>query len=122
VLPYNRILNIRSRILRLEMTDAEQLLWFRLRRKQLMGIQFYRQKPVGNYIVDFYAPRAKIVIEVDGAHHHEPPGMEADAERDAYLRRLGVDILRFNNLQILRETEAVLESIRLAIVKASDKL
>ena len=103
------------------MTDAEQLLWLRLRRKQLMGVQFYRQKPLGNYVVDFYAPRAKIVVEVDGSQHHEPPAMKADAERDEYLSGLGLAVLRFDNLQVLRETESVLDTIRLVIDKAGEQ-
>jgi hypothetical protein len=54
------------------MTDSEQALWARLRGKQLKGIQFYRQRPIGNAIVDFYAPKAKLVVEVDGAQHFTP--------------------------------------------------
>ena len=103
------------------MTDAEQLLWLRLRRKQLMGVQFYRQKPLGNYVVDFYAPRAKLVVEVDGSQHHEPRAMKADAERDEYLSGLGLAVLRFDNLQLLRETESVLDTIGSAIDKAGEQ-
>lgn len=121
MLPYNRILKPRARNLRRAMTDAEQLLWLRLRRKQIGGVQFYRQKPIGNYIVDFYAPRAKIVIEVDGSQHHEPRAIEADVERDEFLSRLELNILRFNNLQVLRETESVLDMIRLAIENAGEQ-
>jgi len=121
VLPYNPTLKPRSRILRREMTDAEQLLWLRLRRKQLMGVQFYRQKPIGNYVVDFCAPRSKIVVEVDGSQHHEPAAMKADAERDEYLSGLGLNVLRFDNLQVLHETESVLDTIRMAIAKAGEQ-
>ena len=121
MLPYNRTLKPRARNLRRLMTDAERLLWLRLRRKQIGGVQFYRQKPIGNYIVDFYAPRAKIVIEVDGSQHHEPRAVEADIERDRFLSRLNLNILRFNNLQVLLETESVLDAIRLAIDKAGEQ-
>jgi very-short-patch-repair endonuclease len=121
MLPYNRILKPRARNLRREMTDAEQLLWLHLRRKQIGGVQFYRQMPIGNYIVDFYAPRAKIVIEVDGSQHDEPRAIEADVERDEFLSRLKLNVLRFNNLQVLRETESVLDTIRLAIDKAGEQ-
>jgi very-short-patch-repair endonuclease len=65
--PYNRNLKRNSRILRSNMTDAEQCLWARLRRKQLGGMQFYRQKPLGPYIADFYCATAKLVIELDGS-------------------------------------------------------
>jgi very-short-patch-repair endonuclease len=71
--------------------------------------------------VDFYAPRAKIVVEVDGSQHHEPAAMKTDAERDERLSRLGLNVLRFDNLQVLRETESVLETIRMAIAKAADQ-
>ncbi len=115
MLPYNTALKSRSRKLRREMTDAERALWLHLRRKQLLGIQFYRQKPLGNFIVDFYAPRAKVVIEVDGSQHGESSAVEADAVRDEYLSGLGLAVLRFDNLQVLRETTAVLEAIRLKL-------
>lgn len=120
MLPYNRTLKTRSRKLRREMTDAGQLLWLRLRRKQISGVQFYRQKPLGNYIVDFYAPRARIVIEVDGSQHLEPFAIEADIKRDEFLARSRLRVLRFDNLQVLRETESVLDTIRLAIDKTGE--
>ena len=52
------------------MTDAERFLWSRVRRKQLKGFQFYRQKNIGNYIVDFYCPAAKLIVEIDGGQHY----------------------------------------------------
>ena len=60
------------------MTDSENVLWLRLRRKQLLGVQFYHQKPIGNYVVDFFAPRARLVVEVDGSQHMEDPLVRAD--------------------------------------------
>ena len=67
------------------MTEAEKLLWSKVRKKQLKGYQFYRQKNIGNYIVDFYCPAAKLVIELDGGQHYSPKGKEKDKRRDAYL-------------------------------------
>ena len=64
--PYNKYLKLPSRDLRNNMTDAEQLLWQRLRRKQILGLHFYRQKPILKFIVDFYRPSANLVIECDG--------------------------------------------------------
>jgi very-short-patch-repair endonuclease len=72
MLPYNRRLKTKARSLRTKPTDAELHLWHRLRRKQILGVQFYRQKPIANYIADFYAPVAKLVVELDGAQHWEP--------------------------------------------------
>ena len=71
MLKYRNNLKPLARQLRLNMTDAEQKLWFQLRRKQILDIVFYRQKPIGNYIVDFYAPSQKLVVEVDGAPGHQ---------------------------------------------------
>jgi very-short-patch-repair endonuclease len=82
-----------------------------LRGKQLAGVQFYRQKPIGNYIVDFYAPKARLVVEIDGSQHLEAPHAAKDRERDEYLGRLGVTVLRINGRQVLKETEAVMELI-----------
>ncbi len=93
------------------MTEAEQRLWSRLRRRQLHGVRFYRQKPLGNYIVDFYAPAVRLVIEVDGSQHFETAEMAADECRSDALRRMGLDILRFDNRQVLLETDAVVEEI-----------
>lgn len=69
MIPYRKDLKKITRTLRTHMTDSEQALWERLRGKQLKGIQFYRQKPIGNAIVDFYAPKAKLVLEVDGSQY-----------------------------------------------------
>jgi very-short-patch-repair endonuclease len=68
LLRYDPDLKPLARSLRAAMTNTEQTLWSRVRRKQVLGVQFYRQKPIGKYIVDFYAPRARLVIEVDGSH------------------------------------------------------
>ncbi len=85
MLPYAQRLKQNSRELRSHMTDAEQKLWYRLRRKQINGWQFYRQKPLGPYIVDFYCPSAGLVVELDGGQHLEPQHHAADQQRDAYL-------------------------------------
>jgi very-short-patch-repair endonuclease len=69
------------------MTDAEQHLWQRLRNRQLCGVQFYRQKPLLSFIVDFYCPRAKLVIELDGAQHLEAEHRIKDAVRDEELEK-----------------------------------
>lgn len=108
---YRNNLKTPSRTLRDNMTDAEQLLWSRLRRKQLHGVQFYRQKPVGPYIVDFFAPGAGLVIEVDGSQHGEPEHLERDRMRDLCLADEGLLVLRFNNREVLLEIDAVLERI-----------
>jgi len=84
--------------------------------KQLKGYQFYRQKPVGDYIVDFFCPRAKLVIEVDGSHHLVGETIEYDRIRDEYLSSLGLRVLRFTNADVLTHIEGVIESIEEEIV------
>ncbi len=111
MLDYNPKLKPFSRQLRTGMTEAEQKLWGRLRGKQLHGVQFYRQKPLGPYIVDFYGPKVKLVIELDGGQHFEESHRVRDTARDEWLRREGMRVLRFDNLQMLRETEAVMVEI-----------
>ena len=93
------------------MTDAEQRLWYRVRRKQIDGVPFYRQKPLGGFIVDFYAPSAQLVVELDGAQHWTDGGRTADARRDAALATMGLKVLRFDDRQALLETDAVVEVI-----------
>jgi len=111
MLPFRKNLKEPARNLRKEMTDSEQVLWSRLRRKQILGIQFYRQKPIGPYIVDFYAPAAKLVIEADGSQHMEIEHREYDTVRDAFLKENGLLVLRFDNLQVLKETDSVVGEI-----------
>jgi very-short-patch-repair endonuclease len=93
------------------MTESERVLWTHLRGKQLLGVQFYRQKPIDDYIVDFYSPKAKLIIEIDGSQHLEDKHAEKDRYRDERLRGLGLKVIRFNSRQVLEETEAVLEVI-----------
>jgi len=109
--PYNKNLKLPSRDLRSNMTDAEQCLWQRLRRKQILGLQFYRQKPILNFIVDFYCPAANLVIECDGRQHYTDEGLEADRVRDEALAQLGLRVLRFDNKQVLAEIDGVVEQI-----------
>jgi very-short-patch-repair endonuclease len=111
MIPYNKTLKQRARELRGGMTDAERKLWSKIRRKQIHDLQFYRQKPVGNYIVDFYCPSAKLIIEVDGAQHYQSDQWEYDRVRDAFLKGLGFEVLRFSNLDVLRNVEGVTEKI-----------
>jgi very-short-patch-repair endonuclease len=111
MLPYDKKLKSRSRELRSKMTDAEIALWTKLRRKQLYGLQFYRQKPLGHFIVDFYCPSASLVIELDGGQHYTKQGVNSDSLRDAELSRLGLNVLRFSNLDVLGNMDGVVATI-----------
>jgi very-short-patch-repair endonuclease len=108
---YNKALKAPSQRLRREMTEAEQHLWQYLRRKQIHGVQFYRQKPILNYIADFYSAKAKLVIELDGNQHYEPEHRKEDLIRDRALAELGLLTLRYSNQQVFTETGAVVKEI-----------
>ncbi|HMA81810.1 MAG TPA: endonuclease domain-containing protein [Candidatus Binatia bacterium] len=111
MLRYHPRLKGRSRFLRAHLTDAEQRLWARLRRKQILAVQFYRQKPIGNYIVDFYAPVVRLVVEIDGSQHLEATQAENDRRRTEYLEQMGLRVLRYTDLQVLLHLESVVEDI-----------
>jgi very-short-patch-repair endonuclease len=111
MLPFNKKLKTLARRLRKNMTDAESFLWQRIRRKQLKGRQFYRQKNIGNYIVDFYCPSAKVIVELDGGQHYTQEGIRRDQVRDKYLDSLGLTTLRFSDREVFKNIEGVLERI-----------
>ncbi|MFP5408403.1 MAG: endonuclease domain-containing protein [Gammaproteobacteria bacterium] len=113
--PYRKRLKEPARSLRNNMTDAEHALWHYIRRKQIQNVQFYRQKPLLSFIVDFYCPAAKLVIELDGSQHLEAGPQAKDQARDAALAGLGLKVLRFDNRQVLLETDAVLAAIDEAV-------
>ena len=106
MLPYNKNLKILARNLRKNMTDAETRLWSKIRRKQLKKFQFYRQKNIGDYIVDFYCPAAKLIVEIDGGQHYSKENIVKDEARDKFLKDLGFRVLGFRIVtfsKILRE-------------------
>jgi very-short-patch-repair endonuclease len=98
-----------AKLLRRNMTDAERLLWKHLRSKQVAGMKFRRQEPIGQYIVDFVSFEKKIIVEVDGGQHSEQ--REKDRERDRWLKTQGFVVLRFWNHEVLQHVEVVVESI-----------
>jgi len=93
------------------MTDAENRLWSKLRRKQLKGYQFYRQKIIGKYIVDFYCPKANLVIELDGGQHYSETGKAKDRAREGVLIEMGVKVLRFSDTDVFENIGGVMEGI-----------
>jgi len=78
-------------------------------------VQFYRQKPIGNYIVDFFAPAVRLVVEVDGSHHFTPTEAEHDRQRSEFLGQHGLRVLRFDDRQVLLELDSVAEEIFRAV-------
>ncbi len=102
-------MNDYARELRNNATEAERLLWHHLRRRQLNGFKFRRQRSIGRYICDFVCLDALIVVELDGSQHvGDAP---YDAKRDAFLRSNGFRVLRFWNGDVLSQTESVVETI-----------
>ena len=111
MLSYDKQLKTLSQHLRKNMTDAENMLWLKLRRKQLKGHQFYRQKIIGKYIVDFYCPKANLVIELDGGQHYSENGKTKDRIRDEVLVEMGIKVLRFSDRDVFEDIGGVMEGI-----------
>jgi very-short-patch-repair endonuclease len=97
----------RAKALRKHSTDAEKLLWRYLRAKQLGGVKFRRQQPIGKYIVDFVCFSHKLVIELDGGQHAQLHERRKDRYRDAWLKDQGFKVLRFWNSDVLGNIEGV---------------
>jgi len=104
-----------ARALRGRQTDAERVLWARLRDRQLGGTKFRRQQPLGQYIVDFISLDRRVVVEVDGGQHVENGEAKRDEERTAWLESRGYQVLRFWNNDVLLNMEGVLERIMQAV-------
>jgi very-short-patch-repair endonuclease len=103
----------RARDLRRAQTPAEVRLWSRLRGRKLLGAKFRRQVPVGRYIADFLCKDARLIIEADGGQHAD--AVAYDAARTAWLEAAGYQVLRFWNMDILNDTDAVMETIAEAV-------
>ncbi|HET9451716.1 MAG TPA: endonuclease domain-containing protein [Aggregicoccus sp.] len=101
----------RSRELRREQTDAEQLLWRLLRSRQIAGAKFRRQHALGPYILDFLCAEQRLAVELDGDQHAQPEQAGHDAERTRFLERHGLRVLRFSNREVLQDTEVVLRQL-----------
>ena len=102
----------KCRELRKKQTDAERKLWALLRNRQLAGVKFRRQFSLSRYILDFYAPEYRLCIEADGGQHYECKGRQRDEFRTKELNKLGVEILRFSDREILTNIEGVYEIIK----------
>ena len=93
------------------MTDAERLLWDKIRNRKLQGLKFRRQHPIHYYFADFYCHEKRLIIEVDGRIHLDAEVKEHDENRTAELDRLGISVIRFTNAQIFNQLEHVLQKI-----------
>jgi very-short-patch-repair endonuclease len=110
-IPYNRTLREFSRDLRSHSTLSEILLWQKLRASQFRGYAFNRQKPLGNYIVDFYCRKINLIIEIDGGSHDYEEAVVEDRKRQQILEELGVSFLRFSDWEVKNAMSFVLGEI-----------
>ena len=110
----------RAQGLRQAATNVENRLWAKLRNHQLAGFGFRRQHPVGRYILDFYCPKLKLAIELDGGQHNSPAHQVRDSRRDAWLKLKGVTILRFWNSDVIENFSGTLEHINSTAAKLGD--
>jgi very-short-patch-repair endonuclease len=109
---YNKILKPYARKHRNNSTQAEIRLWSKLlRNKQMLGFPFLRQRPIDNYIADFFCKELKLIIETDGITHHSPEAKERDKVREKRLAELGYHLIRFDDVEVMRD----IENIRLKI-------
>ena len=99
------------RQLRNNMTAAEVALWIMLRKRQLNGERFLRQHSIGHFIVDFYCPKYKLAIELDGDGHFDEAQAQYDIQRTEYLNSLGVTVIRFENCEVFNYPQRVLDEI-----------
>jgi very-short-patch-repair endonuclease len=100
-----------ARTLRKNQTDIEGLMWQYLSDRRLGGYKFRRQHPIGNYIVDFYCPKRKLAIELDGGQHDYPKQVDYDENRTTFLVRKGIKVLRYWDNEVLINTEGILDDI-----------
>lgn len=107
----------RRKELRNNQTRAEKVLWEKIRRRQLKGYKFRRQHGIGEYIVDFYCSKLKLVIEVDGGYHEEAGRQEYDEKRDSYLSSLGLKVIRIKNDEVLDNCKEVIEDLKVRLKK-----
>jgi len=105
----------RARELRTDSTDSERRLWQKLKRRQIAGVKFRRQQPIGPYIVDFVCLERRLVIEVDGGQHSER--LDEDTKRSQWLEAQGFRVLRFWNNDVLANTDVVAQAVFDAVEK-----
>ncbi|MBI1940316.1 MAG: DUF559 domain-containing protein [Acidobacteria bacterium] len=99
------------------MTPAEDQAWWLLRNRGLSGLKFRRQHPVGKYVVDFYCSQAHLAVELDGSAHAQPSQARKDAAKVAYLRRMGICVLRLPNKMVAEDPAMFLAKVREAAME-----
>lgn len=110
-LQYNKNLTSYAKELRKNLTPEEIKVWTYIRKRQILGVRFLRQRPILNYIVDFFAPEIKLAIEIDGSQHYFSHGQYQDGKRDAALNKLEITVLRYSNADINIRFNAVMKDL-----------
>ena len=103
--------------LRRKQTEAEKKLWAKLRNRQLDGVKFRRQQPVGSYIIDFISFDEKLIIEIDGGQHNKLEIIKRDEERTIWLENEGFHVMRFWNNEVMQNIEGVRIKIKEFLMK-----
>ena len=93
------------------MPPAERILWSKLKGRQLEKYKFRRQHSIDEFILDFYCPKAKLVIEIDGGQHYMDEDKKKDEKRDSYIKKLGLKVLRFSDRDVLKNISSVSEEV-----------
>ena len=115
IIPYREDLKAKARALRKNSTLSEILLWQEIKERKLLGYQFHRQVPMLDFIVDFYSHELHLAIEIDGDSHNQ--NYSYDIKRQAYLEQYGVQFIRFDDLEVKRDMDNVLRTIKSWIIE-----
>jgi very-short-patch-repair endonuclease len=115
IISYNPKLTQLARQLRKNSTSSEIRLWNALRNKQMLGFDFHRQKPIGNYIIDLFCNELMLAIELDGLTHSFPEVYERDLVKEASLKEIGITLLRFNDSKVMNDLPNVIRTIETTI-------
>jgi very-short-patch-repair endonuclease len=118
-IPYNKNLKERARVLRNQGILSEVILWKHIK-GDAFNVRFLRQKTILNYIVDFYCPKLKLVIEIDGSSHDFDPQSQYDADRQKQIEQLGIRFLRFSDYQVKHDIVNVLRQIECVVHELSN--
>ena len=105
----------KARFLRNNLTLAEKRLWEKINNEKIQGLKFRRQHPLKSYIIDFYCVKLKLAIEVDGSNHFKKRQSEYDRERTYELNELGITEIRFNNEEVFKNIDAVINKIEVVV-------
>ncbi|GAB3027756.1 endonuclease domain-containing protein [Bowmanella dokdonensis] len=113
--PYQRRLRKNAKVQPSQLSDAHNSLWQRIRRKQILGLSFYNQKSLLGHAVDFYCPAARLVVELERTDDHQPEAYRTMQDQEQRLTEMGIKVLRFDQLQVLTDLEAVLAELSRAV-------